>query len=291
VAGSLRSFRDSDRDGVLALSRHALARGQEQVGVPLWASREDLDDELTSWAGPPGETLRVVEEDGEVAAFGGIRLWGQATVVGPLVGPQFRGRKIGTALLDWSIELSRERGAHWMLAAVGVRNLGGRLLLERRGFRSPEEVGAVYRLRQADHRPAGPAPPGIDVRAGGPSDLERIYVIYGESGARGRRTRADVAQWLEEGEVTVAERAGDVVAFVHLDRAARWLSHVDVATDERGLGVGGYLFSRTVEDYWRDRPDGQLRLSVIPYDTPAIRLYRRLGFAPWLVLQSFEREL
>jgi mycothiol synthase len=291
VAGSLRSFSDADRDGVLALSRHALARVQEQVGMPLWRSREDVDDELENWGSAPSDTLRVVKEDDEIAAFGGIQVRSQALVVGPLVAPEFRGRKIGTALLAWSVQLARERGIRWMVAAVGPRNLGGRLLLERRGFRPADELDAIYRLRAADHRAAGPAPPGIEVRAGAPADLERVWEIYTESRPQGRRTEEDLARWLSEGEITVAERSGSAVAFIHLDLAEKLISHVDVATDERGRGVGGYLFSRTVEEYWHHHPEGELHLSVVPYDTPSIRLYRRLGFAPWLVLQSFEREL
>jgi GNAT superfamily N-acetyltransferase len=288
---TLRSFRETDREAVLGLSRHALARLEEQLGSPLWASRSDLDDELAAWDGTPAETLRVVEEEGQVAAFGGVRIQSQATLVGPLVAKRFRGQKMGTALIDASIELARKYRVDWMLAEVGPHNFGGRLLLEHKGFRPRNGLDAVYRLRPADHRPAGPAPPGIDVRVGTGADTERVYELYRASFPTGRRTEEIWRRWLEEGEILVAQRGGTVIAFVHLEPGARWISHVDVAQEERGLGVGGFLFSQAVEEYWREHPGEELRLTVAPYDTPAIRLYRRLGFAPWLLLERYELEL
>ena len=81
MAGSLRSFVDADRQAVLGLSRHALARIEEQVGKPLWGTRAELDDDLDSWSGSPSESLRVIEEDGRVVGFGGVQLDGNGAVV------------------------------------------------------------------------------------------------------------------------------------------------------------------------------------------------------------------
>jgi GNAT superfamily N-acetyltransferase len=292
VAGSPRSFRPEDGDAVLALSRHALARLEEQVGKPLWSTREELEAELGSWGESAAATLRVVEEDGEIAAFGGLAQGGDPVVLGPLVAPRFRGQKLGSVLLEATLAVAHERETGWVSAAVGARNVGGRLLLERKGFhRHGEGLDSVYRLFPADHRPAGAAPPGIVVRRGGVTDLPVIWRLYREVFPIGRRTESVWLHWLEAGEVCVAERGGEVVAFVHLEPAARWISHVGVAEEARGLGVGGYLFSFAVEEYWREHPDTELRLTLIPYNTPAIRIYRRLGFAPWLLLQTFELEL
>ncbi len=291
MADNLRSFDDRDRDAVAALSRHALARLEEQVGVPLWANRAELDGNLADWDGPPADSLRVIEEAGEVAAFGGIQRGGVVAVVGPLVAPRFRGQKMGSRLLDESVELARASGTNWLIAAVGSRNVGGRLLLEGRGFRSRGGVDAVYRLLPSDHRPAGPAPRGVEVRRGTPADLDRIWHLYREAFPIGRRSEAVWERWLDEGEVLVAERDDRLVAFTHIEPVARWITHVGVAEEARGVGVGGYLFSTAVEDWWRERPGSELRLSVKPDNTPAIRVYRRLGFAPWIVLQSFELEL
>jgi ribosomal protein S18 acetylase RimI-like enzyme len=291
VAGSLRNFRDDDRDAALTLSRHALARLEEQVGMPLWSTRADVDHELASWPRPPEETLRVVETDGEVAALGGVDLEWEARVVGPLVAPRFRGQKMGSTLLAASIDLGRAAGAGWVRAAVGAHNVRGRLILERTGFRRREGLDAVYRLFPAEHKPAGPAPPGVAVRIGAAGDLQRIFVLYRQAFPAGRRSEDVWRRWLESGEVVVAEREGDVAAFVHVEPGARWIIHIGVAEEARGLGVGGYLFSTAVADFWAHHPERELRLSVLTNNTTAIRLYRRLGFAPWLLLERFELEL
>ena len=288
---NLRRFGDDDRDAVAALSRHALARLEEQVGVPLWATRAELDSNLADWVGPPADSLRVIEDAGEVAAFGGLQQGGVSAVVGPLVAPRFRGQKMGSRLLQESIDLARASHTEWLIAAVGPRNVGGRLLLERHGFRSRGGVDAVYRLLPSEHRPAGAAPPGVRVRPGAVHDLDRIWHLYREAFPIGRRSEDVWRRWLDAGEVLVAERETSTVAFVHIEPVARWITHVGVAEEARGLGVGGFLFSTAVDSWWRERPGSELRLSVKPDNMPAIRVYRRLGFAPWLVLQSFEFSL
>jgi ribosomal protein S18 acetylase RimI-like enzyme len=131
----------------------------------------------------------------------------------------------------------------------------------------------------------------VQVRAGVGGDLDRIWSLYRQAFPIGRRSEDVWRRWLDEREVLVAERDGKTVAFVHIEPVAGWITHVGVAEEARGLGVGGYLFSSAVEDWWNERPDSELRLSIKPDNTPAIRVYRRLGFAPWLVLQSFELRL
>ena len=59
MGSSLRSFRADDRSAVLELSRHALQQPAEQVGNPLWNTREELESELADWEVDPAETLLV----------------------------------------------------------------------------------------------------------------------------------------------------------------------------------------------------------------------------------------
>ena len=141
-------------------------------------------------------------------------------------------------------------------------------------------VGRISATAPADHRPAGPAPRGVRVRAGVGGDLDRIWLLYRQSFPIGRRTEDVWRRWLDEREVLVAERDGETVAFVHIEPVAGWITHVGVAEEARGLGVGGFLFSTAVEDWWQERPESELRLSIKPDNMPAIRLYRRLGFEP-----------
>ena len=70
MASSLRSFSREDVPAVLELSRRAFNRPEEQVGNPLWASRDELESELSDWDEAPETTLLVDEEDGLVVGFG-----------------------------------------------------------------------------------------------------------------------------------------------------------------------------------------------------------------------------
>ena len=80
------------------------------------------------------------------------------------------------------------------------------------------------------------------------------------------------------------------------DRTPEVLARIEdprlrVIRHERNRGVGSYLLSRSLEEYWQEHPGQPLGLDVDADNVPAIRLYRRQGFAPWLVLQTFELEL
>jgi ribosomal protein S18 acetylase RimI-like enzyme len=64
-----------------------------------------------------------------------------------------------------------------------------------------------------------------------------------------------------------------------------------VTESERSHGVGGYVLSRALTDYWQRHPGEALGLSVEAGNLPALRLYRRQGFAPLLVVEPFELNL
>ena len=294
VAGSLRRFRRDDADAVVELSRHALTRPTEQVGNPVWATRDDFENEVADWEPGPEETLVVAEDDGDIVGFGGLEVlrgWDHAELFGPLVAEDYRGQRIAAALVDASIDLAREHGAARLSAAVGTRNVDGRLVLERTGFRPRGTPQATYRLRPADHRPVAGAPPGVRVRTGTGDDLAAALELYRECFPDGRFPEAVWRENLARETVYVAEADGRVVAILHIDPNDRWVYHVGVTAAERNRGVGSYLLSRSLEDYWARHPGDTLGLDVATDNVPAIRLYRHQGFAPWLVLQAFELTL
>ena len=291
MAASLRSFRADDAGAVVELSRRALARPEEQVANPTWTTREELASELADWDPPAEETLLVDEQDGALAGFGGIEVlsgWEHAELFGPLVAPRYRGEKVGGTLLDASVELARKHRVPRLRAAVGTRNARGRRLLEDEGFRPIEIAEAVFRLIPSSHRPVGDGPADVDVRRGRPDDLDAVLSLYRACFPHGRFPDSFWRDGLAAGDVYVAEAAGRVVGMLDVDVSDRWIYHVGVAEDERGRGVAGLLLSRALEDYWRRHPDDTLGLAVAADNVPAIRLYRRQGFAPWLVLQGFE---
>lgn len=287
---NLRSFRPEDAGAALELSRRALSRPEEQVAVPLWGTREELDAELRGLERAAEETLRVIEDEGRPAAFGGIGLEDEALLFGPLVAPAFRGRTFGRLLLQASVELAREKGVEQLVAGVGVRNMSGRLLLERNGFTPRGGPVAVYRLLPDAHRLVPHPHEGVTTRSAGAEDREVVLQLVHECLARSRISDAAWERALGRGEVRLAELDGRPIAIVRINPARRRVFH-GVTADARDRGIGGYVLSEALEEYWRDHPGEALRLSAPVENVPASRLYRRQGFAPWLVLQLFELAL
>jgi ribosomal protein S18 acetylase RimI-like enzyme len=294
VASSLRSFTRGDSGLVLELSRRALGRPDEQVGNPLWSTRDELESELSNWDVPPEETLLVEEESGRVVGFGGVEIargWEHADLFGPLVAPGFRGQRLGTELLEASVRTAREHDARLVVGSVGVRNLNARLLLEHEGFVARGSAKAVFRLASEEHRAVAEGPPGIEVRPGTPADLEDALGLYHTSFPEGVFPDESWREGLAQGSVYLAEREGRPLAFLNIDPSDRWAYQIGVAEEERSRGVGRFLLSRVLEDYWSRHPGETLGLSVEADNVPALRLLRRQGFAPWLVLQSYDLRL
>jgi [ribosomal protein S18]-alanine N-acetyltransferase len=294
VAASLRSFRRSDGDAVAELSRRALTRPDKHVGNPVWAGREELESEIAEWDPGAEETLIVAEEDGRVIGFAGVELphgFDHAELFGPLVAPGAEGQTLGRRLLEASLERARALGSSSILASVGTRNAAARMLLARSGFRPRGTPQATYRLTPGQHRPVREAPSGVEVRPASRDDLGPVLALYRECFPEGRFPDAVWSESIDDGTVYAAEADGRLVAVLNIDRSDRWIYHVGVTANERNRRVGSYLLSRALEDYWERHPGEALGLDVDADNLPAIRLYRRQGFAPWLVLQTFELPL
>jgi ribosomal protein S18 acetylase RimI-like enzyme len=293
VDTNLRSFRREDADQVVALARQAYARPEEQVGNPTWATREELESEISDWEPPATETLLVAEDGGEVIGVGGVEAGGDpvADLFGPVVAKRAQGRRLGSRLLDESVALARAHGASVVDAAIGTRNTRGRVLLERNGFSRRGPTQAFFQLRPEDHRPAPPLPAGLTVRRAGRPDEAPVVALYRECFPEGRFPEEWLRAGLDDGVVRLAELEGAPVAFLTIDRPDRWIYLVGVTTDARGRGVGGYLLSRALEAYWSEHPGEVLGLATRADNTPAIRLYRGQGFRPTLLLQPYELEL
>ncbi len=294
MAASLRSFRADDRDAVVELSRLAVARPELQVGNPAWSTRDELESEVADWDPGPEETLLVAEERRRVVGFGGIELppgFVHGELFGPLVASDARGHGLGGDLLEASIERARRSPVTSLVASVGTRNTAGRVLLERSGFRPRGRPMATYRLTPGAHRPVGPPPSDVTVRRATESDLDAALALYRECFPEGRFPDAVWSHNVASGTVYAAEDAGRIVAILNIDPQDRWIYHVGVTESERNRGVGAYLLSCALEDYWERHPGETLGLDVAADNLPAIRLYRRQGFAPWLVLQTLELAL
>jgi len=271
-----------------------MQKPQEQVGNPLWTTAEELESELSDWEVPPEETLFVDEIDGEIVGFAGVEVspgFDHADLFGPLVAPSHRGQKLGTMLLEAAIERAENRSARRVVGAVGTRNATGRLLLERAGFAPSGSATAVFRLTESDHRRVETAPGELTVRPGTAEDLDATMRLYRECFPDGSFPESAWLAGLEQGAVYIGEAGGEGRAMVNIDAADRWIYHLGVTADERDRGIGAYVLSEALADYWSNHPGETLGLSVQADNLPALRLYRRQGFAPLLVLQAFELPL
>ena len=291
MANSLRSFSREDSSAVLELSRRAITRPEEHVGNPLWATRDELESELSDWEEPPEKTLLVDEEDGKVVGFGGVEVpkgFPHADLFGPLISPGYRGQKLGGELLDASVAIALEHARTSVIGSLGPRNISGRILLENRGFHPRGGAKAVFRLAREEHRPDSEGPPGVSVRRGEPDDLESALRLYHDAFPEGLFPDEAWRHGLEHGSVYLAEREATPLAFLNIDPSDRWAYQIGVVAEERSRGVGRFLLSRVLEDYWSEHPGEVLGLAVEADNLPALKLLRRQGFAPWLVLQSYE---
>ena len=264
------------------------------MGNPLWTTAEELESELSDWEVPPEETLFVDEIDGEVVGFSGVEIspgFDHADLFGPLVAPSHRGQKLGSMLLEAAIERAENRSAHRMVGAVGARNATGQLLLERAGFSPSGNATAVFRLTEADHRRVESGPEQLTVRPGTPADLDATMELYRECFPDGSFPESAWLSGLEQGAVYIGEADGEACAMVNIDAPDRWIYHLGVTESERDRGIGAYVLSEALAGYWASHPGETLGLSVHADNLPALRLYRRQGFAPLLVLQAFELPL
>jgi ribosomal protein S18 acetylase RimI-like enzyme len=294
VAASLRSFERDDAARVVELSRATLARPEFQVGNPIWTTLEELESELADWDPPPEDTLVVAEEGRRMIGFGGVELpqgFPHAELFGPLVAADARGHRVGTHILEASIERAAITGAVAIYASVGTRNAAGRILLERHGFTTRGRPQATFKLQPGAHRPVEEEPEGVVVRLATEADLPETLALYHECFPAGRFPDEVWQDNVANGTVYAAEQDGAIVAVLNIDPSDRWIYHVGVTTSERSRGVGSFLLSRSLSDYWERHPEHALGLDVDADNVPAIRLYRRQGFAPWLVLQTFELAL
>ncbi len=291
MANSLRSFSREDIPAVLELSRRAFGRAEEQVGNPLWASLDELESELSDWDEPPEATLLVDEEDGHVVGFGGVEVakgFRHADLFGPVIAPGYRGQRLGSELLDASVAIAVEHGRRTVVGSVGPRNISGRLLLEHKGFHPRGPANAVFRLAPEEHKAVADGPEGVEVRRGEADDLEPALALYHATFPEGVFPDEAWRDGLARGSIYLAERAGEPLAFLNIDPSDRWAYQIGVIAQERSRGVGNLLLSSVLQAYWGEHPGEVIGLSVEADNLPALRLLRRQGFAPWLVLQSYE---
>jgi len=299
-----RVFQPHDFDGILAV-QNASALGEAGQGK---ASRTSLEAYWALGKAHRREQLWVVEEEGQIVAYGGLRPWHspewlQAEVV---VHPARRGEGIGQALLGRLVSEARQRGAAYLCAVAPDLAKETGAFLEGRGFR-PFIRRQHMRLQPVvAPRVAGVA--GFAVRAAGPADCEALARVNNAAYATGERVgRANAAGYerfiAESGaQVWVAEEVpgGPVVGLCEVRQAEATLEVTPVCTGHigslavlpayQGRGLGRWLLARGI-DLCRQRGWPTVELNVDRDNWRALHLYESSGFRVVYAFTVYRRSL
>lgn len=331
MSGSF-TIRPATPDDTAALDRldHASAIHHAAVDPDRWQvpSLPEVAAHRRHWLAvkPRDEALVAVAEDGEVVGM--IELWlrrpssvpGSAQIqritvgLGIAVDPGWRGRGVGTALLDAAEAWARERGAERMSLGLDAFNTGALRLYERRGYETwgmemdkaiapvPGSVDPPSIVRNADGEVV-PTLVGdrVRLRPMTPADRPAIVALLEDPSiaaiwdTRGAEHSADellaggtgFTVWAIEVD---GEFAGSIQASEEADPDYRHAGiDIFVATlfQDRGLGTDAL---RTLARYLVD-VRGHHRLTIDPAasNARAIRSYEKVGFKAVGVMRQYER--
>jgi aminoglycoside 6'-N-acetyltransferase len=314
---------------VLDALDHASAIHHANVDPERWQvpSLEDVATHRRHWSTvKPRDEALVADAGGQVVGM--VELWlrrpspvpGSAMIqhltvgLGIAVDPAWRGRGVGTALLQAAESWARERGATRMSLGLDAFNTGARRLYERVGYQTwglemdkviepgPGSVDAPSIIRNADGevvptlvgervrlRPLRPAD-----RADLISLLEdpSIAAIWDTRGAEHSADEllagdANFTVWAIEVD---GEFAGSIQAAEEADEDYRHAGidiFVSARFQDRGLGTEAL---RTLVRYLID-VRGHHRLTIDPAasNARAIRSYEKVGFRPVGIMRRYER--
>ena len=272
---------EDDADLVALAARCLAADG----GLPLAADPGFL---RRRWACPGIANIQARTGAGQLVAAGAVRptaagAGAGATFVG-LVDPAGRGRGLGAHLLGWGMD-EAARVAGPVTVETESLTAGAEALFAARGLRQvfAEDVMRIDLARTVPD----PGWPGGTALAGWSDETSaRFHAVYRAA----FRERPGFPDW--PAEQWIADTADDdefrpdwsVLATVSglgdagfVTAAVGWIVQVGVAPAARGRGIGAALVSEALR---RMRADGAADAWLdVNVDNPAVRLYRRLGFA------------
>jgi len=145
----IRPMTAVDLDGALAMFQTVAGEGRwigTEVGIDWPARREAMRASLDA---PARRSLVVVAPDGTIVGTGSVDVAGYGVAhLGMALATGWRGRGIGTVLLDRLVAAARDLGAHKVALEVWPHNARALALYRTRGF--VEEGRLVRHYRRAD---------------------------------------------------------------------------------------------------------------------------------------------
>lgn len=253
------------------------------------ASVDEMRQRLTHPGTDPALDTWLVEDDAEVAGFAQVWPEEEAVVCYVRVGPEHRGRRIGTTLLELAAARAHELAESPTLHATSWPNdEPAAPLLEANGF-VPLRYLSLMTVDLA--RLAPPRwPDAVDVRALDESaDLRRVHEVEQEIFPDRRQSFEDWIHDYSGFDPTLWFLAEDANGIAGLalclpelaeDPAAGYVSELGVRPDRRGEGLGLALLQQTFVEF-RERGKERVSLHVdVDNLTGALRLYTRAGMRP-----------
>jgi mycothiol synthase len=282
-----------DLEATLAV---VVARDVADLGEPdytledLRQDWEDADLERDAWL--------AVLPGGGIAGY--ALLHGEHAVV--LTHPDHEGRGIGGALHDRLVARAQERSARLLRQEVSAASDSARRLLEDRGWRG---AGRHWRMRVtfAGPPPAPAWPPGVSVSSLElEDDLEAVHALIEDAFTdvpnhvpRDLEERRAVLQRTGfEAALSPVARADGVIAGAVLgwrwEEGVGFVSHIAVARDQRGRGLGRALLAEAFGRFHAAGLAGAV-LGVNTANRTALSLYESAGMAPAFVIDAYELAL
>jgi mycothiol synthase len=219
------------------------------------------------------------------------------------VAPAYEGRGIGSALLDWTMARSRERGAALHRQLIGSGNAAAAALLRRAGY---ERMRGQHRMEITLTGPIpGEPPEGITIRRidpGGdarglhradaeafadnadyvPETLEQFCAEHLDTPARD--AEASIIA-VDDGRIV-----GHLLAERHDEGGLGYVCVLGVGQAWRGRGIGSALVAAAV-GIWCAAGVRRAGLTVASDNPRARRVYERLGMTVLYTLEEFERPI
>jgi RimJ/RimL family protein N-acetyltransferase len=130
----IRRAAADDWEAWLAVHETVAAEGR-WIGAEVPLDMESVRRHFDEHVADDGKAVFVAEVDGRVVGNLGIHVYRYGVAeFGMAVLDGFRGRGIGSALLEAGIQFARERGAHKVALQMWPHNEAGRRLYEKYGF-------------------------------------------------------------------------------------------------------------------------------------------------------------
>ncbi len=277
---SVRAGAMSDAGFVTDLCAACELAADGEVGITA-------EDTISEWSRPsfdPTRDLRLVFESERLIGYAEVHA---ARKVWAYVHPAYRGRGIGTALVDWTERYARAEGGRLVGQSISENEEDARQLFLSRGY-EPMWTSWILETRLDEVLPTPVLPEGMAIRtfdAG--RDARAVYrVVEDAFNEWPDRDPTSFEDWaaltilrpdFEPNLLFVVEDGNDIVGTAQCvdDRGTAWVHQLAVKASHRGRGLGRALLQHS----FQQAKKRGLTLAGLSTDsrTGALGLYERVG--------------